>query len=177
MRCKAHVLERIRGLETVETAAHYDTDPGIRSGGLDGVQVFDGAVDVAVRLLVALDRRHEGIGTGGEDEGVVVNAPTLVGVDGVRFAVDLDDALADVNRRTRRRFLQCEVVGTAAREILAKVYAIIGPARFLAEHGNRHARNGSGESHEAMADHAISNHDDVSVGIGAALCCCVHAEP
>ena len=130
---------------------------------------------MAVRLPVALDRRHEGIGTGGEDEGVVANAPTRVGVDGVRFAVDLDDALADVNRRIRRRFRQCEVVGTAAREILAKVYAVVGPAWFLAEHGNRHARNGGGEFHEAMADHAVSNHDDVTVGGGAVLCCCVHA--
>lgn len=41
-------------------------------------------------------------------------------------------------------------------------------SRFLAEHGNRHARNGCGEFHEAMVDHAIPDDNHlVAAGIGA----------
>lgn len=46
--------------------------------GADGVEVVEGAVDVAGRQLVAGHGRHEGVGTGGQDQGVVV-VPLTVG--------------------------------------------------------------------------------------------------
>ena len=100
MRGQGHVLEGIGGFKAEQSTAHHHADLRLRAGCLDGVEVFDGAVDVAVRQVAAFDGRHEGIGSGGEDERVVANAPPLVSEYALRVAIYLCHPFAHMHRRS-----------------------------------------------------------------------------
>ena len=163
VRGEGHVLQRIGCFETEQAATNDDTDFRTVAGRLDRVEVFDGAVDVAVRPLAPVDGRYERIGAGGQDQRVVVEQATLVSAYGLRLAVDLGRALADVDRRRRWRVREREVARVGTREVIAQVNAVVGGARLLAEHRDRHARDGCGEFHEAVADHAVADDEDAPV--------------
>ena len=119
MRGERHVLEGIGRFEAEQATADDDAGFGPGTGRIDRVEVFDGAVDVAVFPVAAVDRRHERVGPGGEDKRVVAELPTGVGLHGPRLAVDVGHALADVNRCRRGWRRQCELVRAEAGEVVA----------------------------------------------------------
>ncbi len=175
MRDKAHVPERIRRLEAEQAAADRDAGFGIRTGRPDRVEVFDGAVDVAVRQVAAVDRRHERIGTRREDQGVVADTAVPVGAYDARRTVDRRHPFADVHGSARGGSAQRQVVHARAGEVVAQVDAVISRPRLLAEHRDRHTRDGGGEFHETVADHAVADHHHLAARRGAPVYCCVHA--
>ena len=171
---EAHVLEGIGRFEPEETAAHDDAGGCARAGSLDGVKVFDGAIDVAMRPVPTVDGRHERIGAGRQNQRVVVEGAALASGDSLGVSVDLPHALANVDRGGFRGCIKREVGGGPAGEVFAEVNPIVGTARLLAEHRNPDAGDVRREFHEAMPHHAVPNHDN-AIDDGGALADCVHA--
>ncbi len=119
VRGEGHVRECIGCFETEQATTDNDADLGAGTGRFDCIKVLDGAVDVAVRQIAAVDRRHERIGSGCEDKRVVADPATSVGAYGLRLAVDYRHAFADADRRRRWCSREREVAGTGACEVVA----------------------------------------------------------
>ena len=127
-----------------------------------------------MRPVPTVDGRHERVGAGRQNQRVVIEGAALAGGDGLGVPVDLQHALAGVDRGGFRGRLKREVGGGPAGEVVAQVNPIVGTARLLAEHRNPDAGNVRREFHKAMPHHAVPNHDN-AIDDGGALAVCVHA--
>ena len=164
---QAHVRERIGRFEAEQPAAHHHADFGPAAGCPDRVQVFDGAVDMAMGRLAPVDGRHEGVGAGGEHQHVVAHLPPFAGAQALPLAVDLGNALADMHGHARWQRRKGEVRRAGPIEVVAQMNAVVGQTLLLAEHREGHPRHRRSEFDEAMANHAVADNDDAQIGIGA----------
>ncbi len=171
---QAEPLERAGRLQAEQPAA----DDGAGGGAalrvlLDGEQVLDGPVDEAALGVLAGDRRDEGGGAGGQDEGVVGERQTGAGGDGAGRAVDAHGRVAEAQFDAvfgeERGVGEGQLLGGAAGEVGGELDAVVGGAGFLAEHDHavRGGEPACGERlEEALADHAVADEHERGGGPG-----------
>ena len=91
---QTHVTQSFGGFKPEQTATNHGADLGAGARGTDRFQVLDGAINKAVVAVVALNRRHERIGPGGQDQRVVVVNLAAAGGDAAGLAVDREHTFA-----------------------------------------------------------------------------------
>ncbi|EKT80631.1 cellobiohydrolase A [Rhodococcus opacus M213] len=165
VRCHAHQLEGVRGLESEQATADDDTD-GAGSGRVDtlpdAVEVVERAVDEALRPVVPGDRRHERVRTGGHHESVVRDDLTRIGgdlaglpIDGRGPAADpeIDESVVRVVVTRERKLL-----GVPRPHIGGQSHPVVRGEGLLAEHRHRPVVRLVARTQrldESMSDHSV----------------------
>ena len=166
--------ERVGGLEAQQAAAHHDPGRGRAGRRPDRVEVLDGAVDEAAVEVVARHGRHEGRRARGQHQLVVAQHPAVGERDRAGGPVERGDLGAeqqlDRGVVVRAGGQQGELLGPARGEVRRQRHAVVGRSRLLADHddvvgGGQPALDGG--LHEAVADHAVADHDQAGAGGGA----------
>ena len=98
---QAEAFQGIGRLQAQQPPAHHHTAPRIAGGAPDGIEVLEGAVDQARVAFGAVDVRYKGIGTRGQDQGVVGDA-ALGGDHLAPGTVDFQHRHSQVQGDTRR---------------------------------------------------------------------------
>ena len=175
VRLQAQVLQGVGGFQTEQATADDNAGFAALGTGANGIEVVQGAVDEAVRVLAALNRRHEREGAGGQHQ-FVVAVLALVGGHGPAVPVQASDGLVQVQVDA----LFGVPVGGAhgqvgvggAGEVLGQVHPVVGQLLLLAEHQDLVLGTGVGGDElleEVMANHAIANHDQGFLAHGVVL--------
>ena len=135
-------------------------------GGLNGVEVGQGAVDQARITFGAFNRRHERVGTGRHHQRVVIEAAFQRGHHDLVVAVDGGHRLAEVRidapGGVRLAIAHGQVLRLTAAEHVRQVHPVVGGARFLAQHGDVRVRPGRHQLlDKVMTDHAVADDHDL----------------
>jgi hypothetical protein len=130
----------------------------------DGVEVLDGAVDGDAGAGCSLDRRHEGVGPGGEHQLVVGHRLATAGHHRPCGPVDRRDLRADLERDLRivvdLRFGQAECREIPAGDVGAQMHPVVGRSRLLTEHQDpERLVEGDELPDELVSDHAVADDD------------------
>ncbi len=178
VRFQAQRFQRVGCLQAEQAAADHHAAAFALGGGADGVEIVEGAVDQARIALGAFDGRHEGVGTGGQHQLVVGEAP-LGGDHLAGGAVDLQHRRSQVQVQAgacvqfggahRQGF------GIAPAEVFGEVHAVVGALRLLAEHVDPVVFQRAGREQlldAVVADHAVADDDQALLVAGAF--CAVH---
>ena len=175
VRLQPELAQRISGFEAQQATA----DDHARRGatglqralgvGADGVEVVERAVHVARRQVVAGHRRDEGVGPGGQHQGVVA-VPLAVGGDHrLCRAVDFGDARVQHQPNPLVTVVvvagQCQQLAVPAFGVGGQADAVIGRVGLLGE--NRDAPRSPGVTgterlDQPVAHHAVSDYDNVT---------------
>ena len=172
---QAQGLQRVGRFQAEQAAADHHATALAVGGGADAVEVVEGTVDQARVALGAFDRRHEGVGAGGQHQLVVAEA--AVGGDHLaRLAVDAQHRAAQVQGQAfffiEGGGAHGQGFGVAAAEVLGQVHAVVGALRLLTEHFDAVVRQGTaGEQllDAVVADHAVAD-DDQSLLVSGGVC-------
>ena len=167
-------MDGLRRFEAEEPAANDGRAARPRAPGADRVQVLDRPVDEHAGRLHAGDRRHERRRAGCEHERVVGDAAARARDDHARRAVDLDHALAEMERDAARRVpggvSEDERVRVLAAHVRGEMHAVVRRAALLAEAHDAETPVAIVRREplaEAMSDHPVADDDDgARVGAG-----------
>jgi len=147
-----------------QAAADHDADLHARRVGLHRLEILDRAVDEAAGRLPPLDRRHEGVGAGGQHQLVIgqhlagderdLLARAIDGAHAIAIAYRDAGALVATGRDQR------QIGGALAGKERRQADAIVGRPRLFAD--DRDVEIGGAaladqELDESMPDHAISD--------------------
>jgi len=167
MRFQTEVAQGLGAFQAQQAAADHHAAARLGTRGLHGLEVFDGAVDKAVRTLAPRHAGHEGRRTGGQHQLVVIqyfavgqHHGVVAAFDGLHTGVEAQGETGPVVEAGRH---QREIVGAAAAEELREMDAVVGRAGLFAEH--RHLQAGGGQVGVALdqfleitvADHAVAD--------------------
>jgi hypothetical protein len=163
-RCQTEVAQRVGRLEAEQPTTDDDAAVGPPSCVDDGVEVLDGAVDGDAGAGRSLDRRHEGVGPGGEHQLVVGHRPASAGHHRPCGSVDRRDLRADLERDLRivvdLRFRQAERREIAAGDVGAQMHPVVGRSWLLTEHQDpQRLVEGDELPDELVSDHAVADDD------------------
>ena len=163
---ETELLDRLRGFEAKETA----TDDGgfgfALSGGDDGFEIGDVAVEKNIRMVATGDGWHEGARAGSEDEGIVVVLGVVREGDALQFGIDGDDLGS--GEEGDALFLipiftvEDELLGILVFDVGREVDAVVGGEGFFADDSDfeKVAELGSSEVFAELAsDHSIADHN------------------
>src|SRR5438067_1306624 len=164
---EAEIVDGLRRFEAEEPAADDGRAARSRAPGADRVQVLDRPVDEHAGRLHAGDRRHERRRAGCEHERVVGDAAARARDDDARRAVDLDHALAEMERDAARRVpggvSEDERVRALAAHVRGEMHAVVRRAALLAEADDAETPVAIVRREplaEAMSDHPVADDDD-----------------
>ena len=163
--------QRVGGFQPEQAAAHHHAAFGVAGAAFDRVQVVHGAVHQAVLVVVAGDRRHERIGTGGQHQGVVVLPDTAGGDHGFMVPVDLHHLVVQVQRHpvvpVPLRRGQTEILRGLVVEQRGQMHPVVGGPVLAGEHMEG---PGAGVAlldqglHQVVTDHAVADDHQVARG-------------
>ena len=133
-------LEGASGFQTQQATTDDHATLALFGGGADGFEVFDGAVDETFMMAAAGDRRHPGVGAGGQDQGIVLDDSALVGMHLPLLDIDLLDRFveqhADPLLLVEAGLDQGELLAGVMGEIGGEVYPVIGQTGLGAKDGD-----------------------------------------
>ncbi|MNO54084.1 hypothetical protein D3C76_445470 [compost metagenome] len=169
-------LESVGRFQAKQATADHHPPAGTACGSTNAIEVVQGAVDQAGIAAGAFDRRHEGIGAGGQHQ-LVVAIATFGSDNFAALTVDLQHGLTQVQVHAigvvEIVLTQGQGFGTAAAEVFGQVHAVIRALALFAEYPHLEALQGAATDQlfDAMvADHAVAD-DDQSLSLPAARCC------
>ncbi len=166
---QAERLECVGRFQAEQASADHHTAACAGCGRANAVEILEGAVDQPRVAFGTGNRRHEGVGAGGQDQ-LVVGLAAVAGDHFLALAVDLQHLLAQVGLYAVAAvvvgFAHRQRFGIAAAEVLRQVYAIVGALALLAEHV--HVVAGEGVLFDqlfdaVMPDHAVADDDQCLV--------------
>ncbi len=174
MGVQAKGAQRVGGFQSEQATTDHHADRHMarsESGhriGADRVEVVESAVDVAPRQVVARHRRHEGVGTGGQHERVVVDPFTAGCDDGLAFPVDRRDPGAEPQSHPAVVRIviagQREAGAVPVLGVSGETYPVVCGVGLLGQHGDPPRALGVTGTHgfdEPVADHSVADHHDV----------------
>ena len=159
------ILERLGAFQPEQAAADDHAAAGDGARGLHSFEILDRAIDEAVRAVVAGQRRDEGVGAGGDHQLVVGQRVAVLGGDGLTLAVDGCrlgvEAQCEAAGGEEVGGDQRQVVGALAAEEFRQMDAVVGGARFFAQHRDFHSRQSALMQFfkELVAHHAVADDD------------------
>ena len=133
-------MKRLGRFQAQQAAADNRAHLAGFTGGNHGIQVVDGAVHKAVIAIITGDRRHERIGTGGQNHLVIRQG--LTGVGGDRFSSPINRIHLGIQFQRnvvlfKKAFRhQRQVVGGLAGKVTGQPYAVIGRQRLGTQYRN-----------------------------------------
>ncbi|MNE10750.1 hypothetical protein D3C80_1034710 [compost metagenome] len=158
-------LERIGRLQPQQATAHYHATPCIAGRGTNGIEIVQGPVDQARLGFGAGNRRHKGIGAGGQDQPVIgiarqgCNHFTALAID---FQHRFAKVQAHAMQGIQLRIAQGQGFGIAAAEVFREVHPVVGTLAFLTKDLDLETGKGAALDQlldTMMADHAVADDD------------------
>ncbi|MCY1406856.1 hypothetical protein D9M71_221360 [compost metagenome] len=167
VRFQAQRLEGVGGFQPQQATTDHHATPGIGCRSADGIEIIEGAVNQTRSTLAALDRRHKGIGAGGQDQLVIGVTPSR-SQHLPALAINLNHRFAQVQidpvPGIQSRSTEGQGFSATAAEIFGQVHAVVGTLAFLTEHPQLITAQGAAFDQlldAVMTDHAVADDDQL----------------